>query len=94
MSACKACGGPTEWEPDVGSNICTQCGTLEDASQVVLASQLEPHELGSYRDRAFPGASLKSLRAPGWNLVGQGKEARDARNKVMSISRLSTNSGD
>jgi transcription factor IIIB subunit 2 len=82
MPACKACGGQTDWDLDVGSNICTGCGTLEDASQVVLSNQLEPYELGSQRDRGFPGAALKSLRAPGWNLAGQSKEAREIRNKA------------
>jgi transcription factor IIIB subunit 2 len=84
---CKACGGPSEWEPDIAATVCTRCGTLEDPDQIVLAADLEPHERGQGggRERVLPGMpfALKSTRTAGWSLPGQGKEGRDARNKVQ-----------
>jgi transcription factor IIIB subunit 2 len=84
-NVCKACGGLTEWDASVGSCVCIECGTLEDATQVVLAADLEPHERNS-RSVHGPGPMLKSLRKPGWDLDGQSKEARVYRNRVRAVS--------
>jgi transcription factor IIIB 90 kDa subunit len=85
-ATCKECGGRTQWEPEAGSSICTGCGTLEDASQQVLDSHLEISQHDSMRERPFlnvrPSNTLKSFRNVGWDLAGQGKEARDLRNLV------------
>ncbi|KAG1756488.1 uncharacterized protein EDB91DRAFT_1092925 [Suillus paluster] len=88
---CLDCGGTSVWDDDVCSSICTQCGTLSDSAQYVLASHTESHDSSV---RQFqPGSWLSSSAAPlknihkqGWNLAGQHKESRDRRNAIaMSI---------
>ncbi|TFY73933.1 hypothetical protein EWM64_g10079, partial [Hericium alpestre] len=85
---CQQCGQPTEWSPDIGSAVCTACGTLEDASQSVLTTHADFTSDAYVRERDFPLAyarpsTLKSLRSSaGWDLAGQGKEARNERNKL------------
>ena len=91
---CRQCSQPTEWAPDVGSDVCTSCGTLADPSQSVLTSHIDFPNDASTRD--YPSlpytrpTALKSLRGTaGWLLAGQGKEATHDRNKVRSPSALS-----
>ena len=86
---CRQCSQPTEWAPDVGSDVCTSCGTLADPSQSVLTSHIDFPNDASTRD--YPSlpytrpTALKSLRGTaGWLLAGQGKEATHDRNKVRS----------
>ncbi|TFK46425.1 hypothetical protein OE88DRAFT_1729153 [Heliocybe sulcata] len=84
---CKECGANTVFDVEVGSNICTSCGTLEDPSQSVLTSYLDfaPHGDST---REFPLSnlttdSLRSLRNKGgWNIAGNTKEVRENRNLV------------
>ena len=91
---CRQCSQPTEWAPDVGSDVCTSCGTLADPSQSVLTSHIDFPNDASTRD--YPSlpytrpTALKSLRGTaGWLLAGQGKEATHDRNKVRSPPALS-----
>ncbi|KAI1788476.1 hypothetical protein LXA43DRAFT_1159325 [Ganoderma leucocontextum] len=81
---CEECGASTVWDPDVGSAICLQCGTLADPTQSVLASHLENADV-SGRDFApwvnVPGGSTLRGRN-GWALSGQGKESRDRKNAI------------
>ncbi|CCM03689.1 uncharacterized protein FIBRA_05833 [Fibroporia radiculosa] len=80
---CEECGEDTVWESDLGSAICTHCGTLADPTQSVLTSHLEPTE-NSTRDlhwTTLPGGTLKGRN--GWALSGQGKEARDRANTIV-----------
>ncbi|OBZ75422.1 Transcription initiation factor IIB [Grifola frondosa] len=81
---CEECGEPTIWDQDLGSAICTQCGTLADPSQSVLTSHLETTDT-SGRDFSFwstvqGGSTLRGRN--GWALAGQGKEARDRKNTI------------
>lgn len=87
MTSCVDCGGTTSWDDDVCSVICTSCGTLQDPTQSVLASHLDQHDNSArqYNPLWDPATSstLKSLRGRnGWDLAGQGKEARDRKNMV------------
>jgi transcription factor IIIB subunit 2 len=83
MVPCKACGGVTISETELGSSVCTDCGTLVNAEQVILAGDLEPAEFGTGQRVHATGSALKSIRTPGWTLAGQGtSDIRDGRNKV------------
>lgn len=82
---CEECGHPTEWVQDIGSAVCTQCGTLADpAQQSSLASPLDsfPCDVPSYA----PRTTLKSIRRnAAWDLPGQSSNSRNDRNKVLSL---------
>jgi transcription factor IIIB subunit 2 len=88
-SICKECGHPTEWAPDVGSAVCTQCGTLADSTQqsaLTSAHESFPRDdIPSYA----PPTTLKSIRRnAAWDLPGQSSGSRNDRNKVLlSLSR-------
>ena len=88
--SCSQCGASTAWDDDVGSAVCTSCGSLTDPSQSVLISaQYGNQNDTSERSLWDPSASttLKSLRAGNnWDLAGQGKESRDRKNAVGPFS--------
>ena len=81
---CEECGACTIWDPDVGSAICVECGTLADPTQSVLSSHLDVVDT-SGREFApwsnVPGGNTIRGRN-GWALGGQDKESRDRRNTV------------
>lgn len=85
-SICKECGHPTEWAQDIGSAVCTECGTLADPSQqsaLTSAHDSFPHDAPSYA----PLTTLKSIRRNAtWDLPGQSSDSRNDRNKVLSLS--------
>ncbi|KAI0806974.1 hypothetical protein C8Q74DRAFT_1188006 [Fomes fomentarius] len=89
---CEECGANTEWDQDIGSAICLQCGTLADPTQSVLASHLEYNDV-SGREYVpwlnIPGSSTLRGRN-GWALAGQGKEARDRQNTVAMHQFIQT----
>ncbi|KAI0328122.1 hypothetical protein GY45DRAFT_1362902 [Cubamyces sp. BRFM 1775] len=80
---CEECGATTEWDPDLGSAICLQCGTLADPTQSVFTSHLD--YVDSSREYTgwsnVPGGSTLRGRN-GRVLAGQDKEARDRRNTI------------
>jgi len=88
MSSCKECGHPTEWAQDIGSAVCTQCGTLADSSQqsaltssVDFCNSAYSHPLPSSSTCA--PTTLKSVRRnTAWDLPGQGADSRKERKKV------------
>lgn len=85
-SECGECGGKFCWDADAQSAVCLNCGLLEDATQLVLDSQIEPVDSGKAHDgltnTLHPRSTLKSLRSQGgWDLAGQGKAATLERNK-------------
>ena len=86
---CPACGEQTVYEEELGSAVCTHCGTLVDPDQSVLASHLEHVDVSGrdYSHRASgSGVGAGTLKGRnGWALLGQDKEARDRRNKVCSV---------
>ncbi|GLB35406.1 hypothetical protein LshimejAT787_0209710 [Lyophyllum shimeji] len=91
---CKDCGGPTAWDDDAGTVICTQCGTLADPAQSLLTNEVVSN-LASQATGLWDGTAattLKSLRAQGtsWDLTGQGKEARDRRNSLAMAQFISS----
>ncbi|KAH9984728.1 hypothetical protein BJV74DRAFT_847843 [Russula compacta] len=102
MSSCKECGHPTEWAQDIGSAVCTHCGTLADPSQQsTLASS--PNFFNHTHSHDAPSSStytrpttLKSIRrSTAWDLPGQGADSRNERNKVLrsfSLTSLPTTS--
>ncbi|KIM49415.1 hypothetical protein M413DRAFT_107467 [Hebeloma cylindrosporum] len=83
-ASCSQCGASTAWDSDIGSAVCTSCGSLTDPSQSVLVSA----QYGNQNDTSEPSLwdpsasiTLKSLRAGNnWDLAGQGKESRDRKN--------------
>jgi hypothetical protein len=85
-SICKECGHPTEWAQDIGSAVCTECGTLADPSQqsaLTSAHDSFPRDVPSYA----PPTTLKSIRRNAtWDLPGQSSDSRNDRNKVLSLS--------
>ena len=91
--SCSECHSTTVWDDDVGSAVCTNCGSLTDPSQSVLTSAHwnATNDSTSLWD---PSASttLKSLRAGNnWDIAGQGKEPRDRKNTVNIISTILIN---
>jgi hypothetical protein len=89
-SNCKACGGPTEYDGAAAGKVCTQCGVLEHGDAGVLDSHLAEEDWGGeYRLGGLPlQVGLKSYRRKGQGLIGQSKEARDARNTVRTVMLL------
>ena len=87
---CAACGEPTVYEEELGSAVCTSCGTLANPSQSILASHLEHVDTSGYERTPYANASqgttLKGRN--GWALAGQDKDARDRRNTVRSIYNI------
>ncbi|KAH9857697.1 hypothetical protein C2E23DRAFT_720181 [Lenzites betulinus] len=81
---CEECGATTEWDQDLGSAICLQCGTLADPTQSVFTSHFDyidtsAREYGSWSN--VPGGSTLRGRN-GWALAGQGKEAQHRKNTL------------
>lgn len=68
---CRECGATLLVYDEVGSLVCTQCGTLADPSQAVLADHND-HTATSYN-------TLRTSK--GWHLA-QTKQDRDRKNTV------------
>lgn len=87
---CVECGEATVWEQELGSAICTTCGTLSNPSQNILASHLEISDTSGYDKSLYwnnnRGTALKGRN--GWALAGQEKEARERRNMVRRIPHI------
>ncbi|KAI0247065.1 hypothetical protein BJV78DRAFT_77737 [Lactifluus subvellereus] len=87
MSNCKECGHATEWARDLGSAVCTNCGTLADSSQQSALTSSADFLSDVYpRDAPLSTYSrsitLKSIRRDAaWDLPGQGANSRNERNK-------------
>ncbi|KAH8102866.1 hypothetical protein BXZ70DRAFT_926915 [Cristinia sonorae] len=84
---CVDCGELTIWEQDLGSSICTSCGTLSNPSQSVLSSHLEVvdtsgHDYSQYWSNSLQGRSAVKGKN-GWNLPGQDKEASYRKNTAQ-----------
>ncbi|CAL1703705.1 unnamed protein product [Somion occarium] len=82
---CAECGERTTWEQELGSSICTNCGTLSNPSQSILASHLEHQDTSGYDNSAYWSQSqgLATLKGrSGWALAGQDKESRQRRNMI------------
>lgn len=82
---CAECGGETTWEQELGSTICTGCGTLSNPSQSILASHLERDDTSGrdysvYWNQSQGLGTLKGRN--GWSLAGQDRESRQRRNMV------------
>lgn len=91
LNCCKECGHATEWARDLGSAVCTNCGTLADSSQQSALTSTADFLTDAYsRDppssthsRSF---TLKSIRRnAAWDLSGQGADSRNERNKVLRL---------
>ncbi|KIJ68930.1 hypothetical protein HYDPIDRAFT_164654 [Hydnomerulius pinastri MD-312] len=84
--SCPECGGEYVLDEEVCSSICTQCGTLADPAQYILASHIEnPDTTNTYSGNSWlPSTSAHSSirNKNGWNIAGQTKEARDRKNKI------------
>ncbi|KAI0373328.1 hypothetical protein BV20DRAFT_805741 [Pilatotrama ljubarskyi] len=81
---CEECGAATEWDQDLGSAICLQCGTLADPTQSVFTSHLDYVDTSAREFTPwFHVAGGSTLRGRnGRVLAGQDKEARDRRNRI------------
>lgn len=81
---CAECGEPTVYEEELGSAVCTSCGTLSNPSQNILASHLDRVDTSGYEYNSHvnttQGSTLKGRN--GRALAGQDKDARDRRNTV------------
>ncbi|KAH9955599.1 hypothetical protein BC827DRAFT_865397 [Russula dissimulans] len=88
VSICRECGHQTEWAQDIGSAVCTQCGTLADSSQQsALTSPLDFINDTTYA----PSKTLKSIRRnAAWDLPGQGANSRNERNKSSTHALIRT----
>lgn len=89
-SICEECGHPTEWAQDIGSAVCTECGTLADPSQqsaLTSAQESFPRDVPSYA----PPTTLKSIRRnTTWDLPGQSSDSRSDRNKLTIHTLICT----
>lgn len=84
---CGECGDDFVWDADAGSAVCLNCGTLQDPSQVVLDSHIEPEHTAKEDDsfNFYRRVTLKSFRnAHGWDLAGQGSQPNIERSKVSA----------
>ncbi|KAL5529117.1 hypothetical protein ACEPAG_5091 [Sanghuangporus baumii] len=89
---CGECGGDFVWDADAGSAVCLNCGTLQDPSQVVLDSHIEPEHSAKDTDSFsfYHRVTLKSFRnAHGWDLAGQGSQPDIERNKIAMREYIS-----
>ncbi|KAF8803496.1 hypothetical protein BYT27DRAFT_7195323 [Phlegmacium glaucopus] len=78
---CNECGSTTVWDDDVGSAVCTNCGSLTDPSQSVLTSAHWNDTIDSFTWDPSASTTLKCLRTGNnWDLPGQGKESRNRKN--------------
>lgn len=84
---CNECGSTTVWDDDVGSAVCTSCGSLTDPSQSVLTSG---HHNDNDTAYSFwdPSTSTTLRGRYNWDLAGQGKESRDRKNLVNILLTL------
>jgi transcription factor IIIB 90 kDa subunit len=92
--SCNECGSTTIWDDDVGSAVCTSCGSLTDPSQSVLTSTHWGHQNDATDSSLWEPSptTLKSLRSGNnWDLAGQGKESRDKKNMVNLILTIANN---
>ena len=90
MSNCRECGHLTESIRDIGSAVCTNCGTLVDSSQqsALTSSTDFLNDIYSPSNYSHP-TTLKSIRRnPAWDLQGQGTNSRNERNKVILFGFL------
>jgi transcription factor IIIB subunit 2 len=86
MASCQQCGQDTDWDDDLGTAVCTVCGTLADPSQSALVSHLDQHDNSARQYDMLPIPTSSTLRSrQGWHLAGQGKPARDMKNNVRRI---------
>jgi transcription factor IIIB subunit 2 len=89
---CNHCGSSTLWDDSISSAVCTECGSLADPSQSVLTSSsfVNPNDTSepSLWDSAAPITLKGFRRGNNWDLVGQGKEARDRKNMVRYLSQF------
>ncbi|KAH9977376.1 hypothetical protein BGW80DRAFT_848877 [Lactifluus volemus] len=83
MSNCRECGHLTESIRDIGSAVCTNCGTLVDSSQQsALTSSTDFLDVIYTPSNYSRPTTLKSIRRnPTWDLQGQGTNSRKERNK-------------
>lgn len=84
---CVECGEATVWEQELGSAICTTCGTLSNPSQSILASHLENPDTSGYDNSLYwNNCRVGTLKGRnGWTLTGQEKQAREERNTVRRV---------
>jgi len=87
---CLECGQDTQWNDELGSSVCTACGTLSNSTQTTLASHVDFHETSSGHQHPFAwdlgNPTLKSIRnKDGRALSGQGKEVRYRQNMVRFL---------
>jgi hypothetical protein len=96
MSNCRECGHLTESIRDIGSAVCTNCGTLVDSSQQsALTSSTDFLDVIYTPSNYSRPTTLKSIRRnPTWDLQGQGTNSRKERNKVILFVSLSLVSTD
>jgi hypothetical protein len=89
---CLECGKHTQWDGELGSSVCTTCGTLSNSTQTTLASHAASYETSGHEgpfawDLGNP--TLKSIRnKDGRALSGQGKEVRLRQNMVRFLMLL------
>lgn len=94
MSNCKECGHPTQFSRDIGSAVCTHCGTLADSSQqsaLTSASDFLPDAYTHDLNTSTCATTLKSIRRNAvWDLPGQASDSRNERNKFVLYESIQT----
>ncbi len=87
MSSCKECGHPTQFSRDIGSAVCSHCGTLADSSQQSALTSASDFLADTYTHDLHTNTrptTLKSFRRnAAWDLPGQAANPRNERNKVL-----------
>ncbi|KAH9842545.1 uncharacterized protein C8Q71DRAFT_208109 [Rhodofomes roseus] len=85
---CAECNGPTEWDENVGSAICVECGTLADPTQSVLTTHHDFLPDTAHGPWTTFTTSLKNRK--GWTLPGQSQDASHTRNTLAIYEFIQT----
>lgn len=86
-SRCKECGHTTQFSRDIGSAVCTHCGTLADSSQQSALTSASDFLADTHTHDLHTNTrptTLKSIRRnAAWDLPGQASNSRNERNKFI-----------
>lgn len=86
---CKICSGSTQWDDGANSFVCVDCGSLEDASQTVLADNADFMAGSSRSDIILNPVGNSTLRtSAGRPLYGQPSKDKQHASHVREMRQF------